>query len=58
MSRLALQRRGRARPGTRHSASRPTLPGAVTQMRTMFAVYVVLIAAGLVLYITVGLAHL
>jgi hypothetical protein len=30
----------------------------VTQMRTMFAVYVVLIAAGLVLYIAVGLAHL
>jgi hypothetical protein len=27
-------------------------------MRTMFAIYVALIAAGLVLYITVGLAHL
>jgi hypothetical protein len=30
----------------------------VTQMRTMFAIYVVVIAVGLVVYITVGLAHL
>ena len=30
----------------------------MTQMRTMFAIYVAVIAAGLVVYITVGLAHL
>ena len=58
LSRLALQRRGRARPRTCHSGSRATLPATVTQMRPMFAISVVVIAAGLVLYIAVGLAHL
>jgi hypothetical protein len=30
----------------------------VRQMRTMFAIYIAVIAVGLVVYITVGLAHL